>query len=416
MQENQFESIYKAFRQTAYRMRYESALLFGRRNLTFGALLTRAEYAYNTFCQMGIEPGQRVCLWLPNCPDLLTSFYGLSRLGAIPVLAHPVSSARELYLQMKTTDARVLITTPDRYRDYCGSFTPIPAGSLVLCKPETDLAGKEKAAYLKECRGDNEDLSSGYSMEDLINENQYRAGDLPFEDRDQCAVVLFGTSCFLQARSILYGVDELQFTTETFWHHRERVASVYIENSFAAEGGFLATHSALCAGKTVLWSAGDPFPLLKKRHPDFLVATEEFFWRIRQEGDYFKGKWSNLQGGIQIGKDLSVLMEKFAPRAFEALGGKGLLTVSPVPLKVKKEALHFVGDFGVRVGDMAQQLTEIEGVAKCQCLAEEGGLRVKILPDGREAARQLGRNVVACCRREMNPRHLPQKLEFCPTL
>lgn len=415
MQENQFESVYKAFRQTAYRLRYESALLFGRRDLTYGALLTRAEYAYNTFCQMGIEPGQRVCLWLPNCPDLLTSFYGLARLGAIPVLAHPVSSARELYLQMRTTDARALITTADRYRDYCGSFEPLPASALVLCKPEADLSGKEKAAYLKGLRSDVAE-EEGYAMDELLKENQYRAGDLPFEDGEQCAAVLFGTSSFLQPKAILYSAEELQFTADAFWHHRERLTRIYVEPSFATEGGFLAVHSALCGGKTVIWTAGDAFPVLKKHRPDFLVATEEFYWRLRQEGGYFKGKWSTLQGGIQIGKDLTSLTEKFTPRAFEAVGGKGLLTGSPVPLKTKKEALYYVGDFGVRTADVERELSRLEGIAKCQCLPEEGGLRLKILPNGTEAAKQLGRQIVSHCNREMNPRHLPQKVEFCPIL
>ncbi len=416
MQENQFGSVYKAFRKTAYRLKYDSALRFGRRDLTYGALLARAEYAYNTFCQMGIEPGQRVCIWLPNCPDLLTSFYGLSRLGAIPVLAHPVSSARELFLQMKTTDADILITTADRYRDYCCHFAPLPTGALILCKPESDLAGKEKAEFLREQRNVETEDPLAHALEDLMNENRYRAGDLPFEDGEQCAVVLFGTSSFLQARSICYGNEELQDTAETFWHRRERVQTVYIEHSFATEGGFLAAHGALCAGKTVLWSGGDPFPLLKKYRPDFLVATEELFWRIRQQGHYFKEKWKNLQGGIQMGKPITPLMEKFTAYAFEEIGGKGLLSASPVPLKTQKEPLCFVGDFGVRPADVEQEISRLSGVAKCQCLAEENGLRLKILPDGRDAARQVGRSIVSCCRREMNPRHLPKKIEFCPIL
>lgn len=410
------ENVYKSFRKTAYRLKYDSALRFGRRNLTFGALLSRAEYAYNTFRQMGIEPGQRVCIWLPNCPDLLTSFYGLSRLGAVPVLAHPVSSAREIFLQMKTTDAAVLITTADRYRDYCRRFAPLPAGSLVFCKPEADLKGKEKAAFLKEQRSDESQTPPGHTMEELIQENRYQAGDLPFESGEQCAAVLFGTSSFLQARSICYANEELEEIAARFWSRSERVHTVYIENSFATEGGFLAAHSALCAGKTILWSGGDPFPLLKKYRPDFLVATEELFWRIRRETRYFKGKWKNLQGGIQIGKPLTPLMEKFTARAFEEVGGKGLLTASPVPLKVQKESLCFVGDFGVRPADMEQEISRLSGVAKCQCLAEEMGIRVRILPDGRDAARQLGRSIVSRCREEMNPRHLPKKIEFCPIL
>lgn len=414
MEHQEFESVYRAFRQTAYRKKYETALIYGRRRISYGVLLTRIEYAYNTFRQMGVEPGDRVCLWLPNCPDLLTSFYGLSRLGAIPVLAHPVSSARELSMQMRAVGAEALITTPDRYADYSAVYGELPPGSLILCRPEQDLVGKEKQAYL-EARRNIEELK-GYALEELLKENRYASGEIPFGDREQCAVVLFGTSCFLQAHSIVYTPDELQNTVEMFWHHRERVASVYIENSFASEGGFLAAHSAFCMGKTVLWSAGDPLPLLKKRQPDFLVATEEFFWRFRREVSYFKGKWSNLQGGYQIGKELTPLMKKYGSRAFEQAGGRGMLMASPVPLKVKKETLYFVGDFGVRPADLEREITRICGIAKCRCVIEGGSLRLKVLPDGMDAVKQLGRGIISCCRREMNPCHLPRSVEFCSLL
>ena len=52
-----FSSAYRSFRLSAYRNKYEKALLFGGKSFTFGALLVRAEYAYNTFLQMGVEEG-----------------------------------------------------------------------------------------------------------------------------------------------------------------------------------------------------------------------------------------------------------------------------------------------------------------------------------------------------------------------
>ena len=141
MREEKFSSAYRAFRASAYRNKYKNALLFGGKIVTFGALLVRAEYAYNTFCQMGIEAGEKVALWLPDCPDLLASFYGLSRLGAAAVLIHPESSPREAENQMKAAGAEILLATAGRYERYRRRYGELPQSNLVLCRPELDMMG-----------------------------------------------------------------------------------------------------------------------------------------------------------------------------------------------------------------------------------------------------------------------------------
>ena len=52
--EQERNSAYRALRVTAYRKKYETALYYGGKSMTYGILLNRVEYAYNTFCQMGI--------------------------------------------------------------------------------------------------------------------------------------------------------------------------------------------------------------------------------------------------------------------------------------------------------------------------------------------------------------------------
>lgn len=415
MEPSEKNSAYRDFRVTAYRKKYDPALIFGGKTFSYGVLLNRAEYAYNTFMQMGITPGQRVCLWLPNCPDLLASFYGLSRLGGIAVLSHPQDHPQEILRQMEATGASLLITTPERYDLYCRDEEPLPPGQLILCTPQSDMKGKARRTYRQANRPEEEE-ARGYLLEQLMEENRYNALETPFGDDAQEAVLLCGTSSFLQPRFISYLPGELAETAVRFWHRREQVGAVYIENSFATEGGFLAAHSTLVAGKTVIWSVGDPYALLKKQKPDFLIATEEFFWEFRQRPGRFGKKWRNLQGGIQIGRELTPLMEKFAGKAFRSLGADAALSAAPVPLKVRKETLYFTKDFGIRLADMEQVLSRLPGIAKCKCLADGSGIRLRVLPDGKEPVSALGRALVACCKREMNPIHLPKSVEFCSVL
>ena len=415
MEQNERNSAYRDLRVSAYRKKYDIALIYGGKSISFGTLLSRVEYAYNTFCQMGITPGSRVCLWLPNCPDLLASYYGLSRLGAIGVLVHPEDTVRELRCQMEAAEAKILITTAGRYEKFCDEGEPLPPGQVVICRPERDMRGRERRNYLQQETAPIEEVR-GYLLENLMAENRYNALETPFGDDAQDAVLLCGTSSFIAPKFISYLPEELTATAAQFRKHREQVNTIFIENSFATEGGFLAAHSALSCGKTVLWSVGEPYELLKKNKPDFLVGTEEFFYEFRQRTAFFGGKWSNLQGGYQIGKELTPLMEKFAGRAFEEVGGRGWLSGSPVPLKVRRENLYFVKDYGIRLADLEQALTDLYGVEKCRCTADSAGIRLRIQPDGREPVSSLGQTLVACCRRELNPVHLPRTVEFCTTL
>ncbi len=415
MEQNERSSAYRDFRISAYRNKYEIALWYGGKLLSYGVLLSRVEYAYNTFCQMGIKPGDRVCLWLPNCPDLMASFYGLSRLGAIAVLVHPSDTAGEVRRQMRATESELLITTEGRYEAFCEEGTPLPPNRVVLCRPDRDMKGKDRRIYRTMERQKDEE-NDGAFLEEMMAQNRYNAMDIPFGDRGQDAVLLGGISSFVAPKFISYFPEELADTSAEFWKKKDYVHTVFIENSFATEGGFLAAHSALCNGKTILWSVGEPYKLLKKMRPDFLVGTEEFFWEFRQRKAFFGNRWENLRGGFQIGKAKTPLMEKFAERAFQAVGGQGALASSPVPLKLRKEALVPVKDYGVDLSAMEAMLSALSGVEKCRCVADDGGIRVRVLPDGKVSNGILGKRLIACCRKEMNPAHLPRTVEFCSIL
>jgi len=59
--------------------------------------------------QLGVRPGDRVALVLPNCPQHLIAFYAVLRLGAIVVEHNPLYTARELRHMFEDHAARVAI-------------------------------------------------------------------------------------------------------------------------------------------------------------------------------------------------------------------------------------------------------------------------------------------------------------------
>ena len=60
--------------------------------------------------KMGVYRGDRVIICLPNCPQSLIAFYALSRLGAIAVMVHPLSSKNEIEYYIKDSQSKMAIT------------------------------------------------------------------------------------------------------------------------------------------------------------------------------------------------------------------------------------------------------------------------------------------------------------------
>ncbi|WP_240553837.1 AMP-binding protein, partial [Streptomyces niveiscabiei] len=53
----------------------------------------------------GVRAGDRVVLQLPNVPEFFTVFFGLQRLGAVPVLALPLHRRSEIVHLCRLADA-----------------------------------------------------------------------------------------------------------------------------------------------------------------------------------------------------------------------------------------------------------------------------------------------------------------------
>lgn len=67
-----------------------TALRFGERSLSYEELHQGISRYANGFLSLGIRPGERVALMLPNGPEALFAWWGLNRIGAVDV---PVNTA-----------------------------------------------------------------------------------------------------------------------------------------------------------------------------------------------------------------------------------------------------------------------------------------------------------------------------------
>ncbi|GBL60350.1 acyl-CoA synthetase [Pseudomonas citronellolis] len=85
------------------------ALDFYGHSLAWAELDRLADRCAALLAEQGVRPGERVAVFLPNCPQLHVAFYGILRAGAVYVPVSPLSKALELGYQLNDSGAETLL-------------------------------------------------------------------------------------------------------------------------------------------------------------------------------------------------------------------------------------------------------------------------------------------------------------------
>jgi long-chain acyl-CoA synthetase len=85
------------------------ALAFFGKTLTYAQLAEQAARLAQAFKDLGLAPGERLGILLPNCPQLAVAYHAALRLGAIVVLLNPLLSPKELAHQLNDSGTRWLV-------------------------------------------------------------------------------------------------------------------------------------------------------------------------------------------------------------------------------------------------------------------------------------------------------------------
>jgi long-chain acyl-CoA synthetase len=85
------------------------AVVFFGRTITYGELNTQTARLANALKSLGLVPGERLGIFLPNCPQLVMAYHAALRLGAVVVMLNPLLSAKELAYQLTDSGTQWLV-------------------------------------------------------------------------------------------------------------------------------------------------------------------------------------------------------------------------------------------------------------------------------------------------------------------
>lgn len=94
-----------------------TAMVYFNREISYGQLLDEVQRMAGALQSLGVRPGDRVGIMLPNTPQTVVAYYAVLWLGAVVVMVNPLYTPREMEILLKDSGATHLIALDVRFRD-----------------------------------------------------------------------------------------------------------------------------------------------------------------------------------------------------------------------------------------------------------------------------------------------------------
>ena len=98
------------FERTAREHPAQVATIFHNRKMTYGELQRQIEAFAANLQAIGVRPGDRVAIMLPNVPQFVVAFFGALRAGAVVVPTNPLYMHHELEHQLADSGVTAIVT------------------------------------------------------------------------------------------------------------------------------------------------------------------------------------------------------------------------------------------------------------------------------------------------------------------
>src|SRR5262245_54572167 len=105
------EPITAVLKRHAQQRPRDRAIVFYGREVSFGELDEASDRFAGWLRGRGLRPGDRVALFLENCPQFAMAYYGALKAGAVNVCLNPMHKAGELRHEFQDSGARFLVTS-----------------------------------------------------------------------------------------------------------------------------------------------------------------------------------------------------------------------------------------------------------------------------------------------------------------
>ena len=315
------KTISEAVLETAAKEKDFPALTFMGKATSYTRLAEETDRVARSFYALGVRPGTRVLVCLPNVPQAIFCLYGLNRIGAIPTMVHPLSAVAELAFYMNEAGCEMAVTLDQFYGKFLEVKAQRPIAKLIVCRVSDELPfplslGQKLMTERKfpKLQG-ADDISwkaflalGGNVQEDYVAKKDYRTE----------AVVLFSGGTTGTTKGIL--LSDLNFNALAWQtanmaqeevHHSKMLAAMPVFHGF---GLGVCIHTLMFIGGTSIlvprFNVKSYAKLIRKTQPNFIAGVPTLFEAITRNRYLDGADLSFLRGVFSGGDSLTTELKK----------------------------------------------------------------------------------------------------------
>ena len=141
-------TMFGAVERAAEQFSRKIAFDFMGRSTTYRDMIENIHKCARSMYYLGVRPGNRVTIALPNCPQAVYSFYAVNLLGAVANMVHPLASEKEMEFFLNESDSVLCITLDQFYSKFEAIRENTKVDNIIIASIKDELAPAIKAGYM----------------------------------------------------------------------------------------------------------------------------------------------------------------------------------------------------------------------------------------------------------------------------
>lgn len=110
------KDLFSIFQDTCFKYKEKTSLVYIGCSWSYGELLKLVNRFASSLTEIGIKRGERVLLYLPNCPQWIISWFAIAKIGAVSVPISPIYTPSDIQYIANDCSAETVICLDTNFR------------------------------------------------------------------------------------------------------------------------------------------------------------------------------------------------------------------------------------------------------------------------------------------------------------
>lgn len=369
------QPLYRFLEAAANNVPKQTATLFYGSSLTYQQLDCQVNQFAHALHGLGVQPGERVMIVLPNMPQMIIAYYATLKVGGVVVLPNPDADSQAIIRQIEETGAKVLVTLREfgrlarKVQEHLQpTFVFADLRSAVSTGIYRQLITRWKAAGLSEPEMADRSYG-GHLMGHLMMDAPRTAPKVEVSSQDLAAILYTsGTTdqpkgvCLTQSNLIANTVQTRHWIPDLHYGRETFLSVIPLTHSY---GMTIAMNIPIAMGATILllpvFELKQVLDHIKQYKPTIFPGVPSIYMAINQAPEVHSYGLSSIKACVSGAAPLPVEVQE----AFEKLTrcrlveGYGLTEASPVTHINPLEGIRKVGSIGIPIPNTDAKIVDL---------------------------------------------------------